>query len=78
MTLKFCLSVAEELKLKVRKFWDLILTFVAVTEEKTVRGGEGKYRDCKKRISLIIALTHFRPMFHLCRNQVVGFYKQNV
>ena len=19
-------------------------------------------------------LTHFRPMFHLCRNQVVGFY----
>ena len=42
------------------------------------RGGEGKYRDCKKRISLIIALTHFRPMFHLCRNQVVGFYKQNV
>ena len=41
MTLKFCLSVAEELKLKVRKFWDLILTFVAVTEEKTVRGGGG-------------------------------------
>ena len=24
------------------------------------------------------ALTHVRPMFHLCRNQVAGFYKQNV
>ena len=24
------------------------------------------------------SLTHFRPMFHLCRNQVVGFYQQNV
>ena len=23
-------------------------------------------------------LTHFRPMLHLCRNQVVGFYWQNV
>ena len=23
-------------------------------------------------------LTHFQPMFHLCRNQVVGFYWQNV
>ena len=19
-------------------------------------------------------LTHFRPMFHLCKNQVIGFY----
>ena len=24
------------------------------------------------------ALTHFRPMFHLYRNQIVGFYYQNV
>ena len=24
------------------------------------------------------ALTHFQPMFDLCRNQVVGFYYQNV
>ena len=23
-------------------------------------------------------LTHFRQMFHLCRNQVVSFYEQNV
>ena len=26
----------------------------------------------------MILLTHFRPMFHLCRNQVVGFYEKNV
>ena len=26
----------------------------------------------------MILLTHFRLMFHLCRNQVVGFYEQNV
>ena len=25
-------------------------------------------------LTYIHVLTHFRPMFHLCRNQVVGFY----
>ena len=24
------------------------------------------------------SLTHFRPVFHLCRNQVIGFYEENV
>ena len=24
------------------------------------------------------SLTHFQPMFDLCRNQVVGFYYQNI
>ena len=32
----------------------------------------------KKRLPLLDQLTHFRLMFHLCRNQVVGFYWQNV
>ena len=36
MTLKFYTSVAKELKLKARKFWGLILTFVEVTGEKLV------------------------------------------
>ena len=27
---------------------------------------------------LAVYLTHFRPMFHFYRFQVVGFYKQNV
>ena len=26
----------------------------------------------------LLCLTHFWPMFHLCRNQEVGFYLQNV
>ena len=37
--LKFYASVAKRLKLKVRKFWELILTFAEVTEEKLVGGG---------------------------------------
>ena len=32
-------SVAEELKLKVRKFWGLVTTFVDVTGEKLVGVG---------------------------------------
>ena len=34
--LKFCTSVVKELKLKVRKFWWLIPTFVRVTGKKLV------------------------------------------
>ena len=34
MALKFYASVAKGLKLKVRKFWGLILTFVKVAGEK--------------------------------------------
>ena len=38
MTLKFYISVAKMLKLKVRKLWGLVLTFVKVTGEKLVAG----------------------------------------
>ena len=38
MALKFYISVAKGLKLKVRKFWGLIHMFVEVTEEKLVGG----------------------------------------
>ena len=41
ITLKFCISVAKGLKLKVRKFWGLTHTFVEVTGEKLVGGGGG-------------------------------------
>ena len=37
--LKFYASLAKMLKLKVRKFWVLISTFVEVTGEKLVGGG---------------------------------------
>ena len=36
ISLKFYSSVAKELKLKVRKFWELIPTFIEVTGEKLV------------------------------------------
>ena len=38
MVLKFYVSVAKGLKLKVRKFWELILTFVEVTGDKLIGG----------------------------------------
>ena len=38
MVLKFYSSVTKALKLKVRKFWGLILTFVEVSGEKQPRG----------------------------------------
>ena len=38
MALKFYTSVAEGLKIKIKKFWWLIPTFVEVTGEKLVRG----------------------------------------
>ena len=41
MALKFNTSVAKGLKLKVRKFWGLIPTFVEVTGKKLVLGGAG-------------------------------------
>ena len=38
MNLKFYTSVTKGLKLKVRKFWGLVLTFVEVTGEKLLGG----------------------------------------
>ena len=39
--LKFYIGLSKGLRLKVKKFWELILTFVEVTGEKLVRGGGG-------------------------------------
>ena len=41
MALKFFMSVAKWLKLKVRKIWELIFKFVEVTGEKLVGGRFG-------------------------------------
>ena len=38
MTLEFYTRVAERLKLKIRKFFGLRITFVKVTGEKMARG----------------------------------------
>ena len=39
MDLKTYTSVAKGLKIKVRKFWEIIPIFVEVTGEKLIRGG---------------------------------------
>ena len=44
MALKFYASVAKELRLKVKKIWVLILTFVEVAGEKMV-GEPPPYRE---------------------------------
>ena len=45
MALKFYTSVEKGLKLKVKKFWWLIPTFLEVTGEKLVEcGGEGGWQ----------------------------------
>ena len=41
MALKVYTSAAQGLKLKVRKSYGLITTFVEVTREKSVAGGRG-------------------------------------
>ena len=38
--LKFYTNLSKGLKLKARKFWELILTFVEVTWQKQLRGGK--------------------------------------
>ena len=38
MSLKFYISVARRLKLKFKKFWGLVPTFLEVTGEKLVGG----------------------------------------
>ena len=45
MGFKFCISVAKELRQKVRKFWGLISTFVEVTREKVVGGLFAPHRE---------------------------------
>ena len=52
MVLKFYTSVAKRLKLKVRKFWELTLTFVEVIGEKLVGGGAGKKAPVMNRVKL--------------------------
>ena len=71
IALKFYTSVAKESKLKVRKFWCLIRTFVEVTGEKLV--GSGIWRVCPlplPRIGLILSLV-FTIIFRFLRNLLI-------
>ena len=58
-------SMAQCLKLKVRKFWGLILTFAEVTEEKTGRDGRffdspilNKVYNCQGILNITFPKTH--------------------
>ena len=70
MTLKFYTGVAKGSKLKVRKFWELIPTFIEVTGGKLEGGGGGDflplilnsvnicYLEIKKPISITLNLFY--------------------
>ena len=78
--LKFCTSVAKELKLKVRKFWGLISTFVEVTGKKLVGGpfclpswiGLMFFTYCNALAILILIITNIFNPFWV--NALLKFY----
>ena len=84
MALKFNISVAKRLKLKVKKLWGLIPTFAEVTGEKLIEG-EGRGDNPLSRIGLIYceAFVKFSILFqtpwttHFSISSVDGatFYK---
>ena len=66
--LKFYTSVAKGLKLKVRKFWELIPTFVEVAGEKLVKGmGAISSNVCREVVEFIS---------YWCSGDEVGYWHQ--
>ena len=57
--LKFCTSLSRGLKLKVKKFWGLILTFVEVKEEKLLEGAFLPHPPILIRINIQLPITYF-------------------
>ena len=56
MVLKFYTALGKGLKLKVRKFWELIRTFVELAGEKLV---EGDFFDPPPHLEVTIMLISF-------------------
>ena len=56
VALKFYSSVAKELKLRVRKFWELICTFGIVTRGTLVRGSGGSLFATMHRVEANAAI----------------------
>ena len=70
MDLKFYISVAKGLELKVRKFWGLISTFVEVTGEKLVGGGEPFWPPpILNRVKSMLELKHLITHSNKARNE---------
>ena len=57
--LKFYTSLSRGLKLKVKKFWGLILTFVEVKEEKLLEGAFLPHPPILIRINIQLPITYF-------------------
>ena len=57
MALQFYTSMAKELKVKVRKFWGLIPTFVEFTGEKLVKWPPPVQWTALSLIDLLVSLT---------------------
>ena len=57
--LKFYTSLSRGLKLKVKKFWGLILTFVEVKEEKLLEGAFLPHTPILSRINIQLPITYF-------------------
>ena len=62
MNLIFYTSVAKRMKLKVKKFYGLVPTFVEVTEEKLVGGGA--FLLPPSWIGLRLPLSHVQLIFN--------------
>ena len=60
MVFTFSTSVAKELKLNFRKFWELILTFVDFTKEKLVWGTHILNRVKLLEIAIVMERTTAR------------------
>ena len=58
--LKLYTSVAKGLKLKVRKFWGIIPTFVEVTGEKLVGEGRGAFWPSPSHSDRVKEITDFK------------------
>ena len=77
--LKFYTSLSKRLKLKVRKFWGLIPTFVEITGEKLV-GGAGLFAPPPSWIGLRslsgVSLISVEFFFPFTLMQSLGFFLQ--
>ena len=89
MTLKFYANMAKWSRLKVRKFWGLVVTFVEVTEEKLIEffpilNSVNKELICywgRLQINLPILCAHIQRYYYIAlvtyAYQKQEYFKQN-
>ena len=84
INLKFRSSLEKWLKLKVRKFWELIHTFVEITGEKLVGGrlplpGRPNLPLILNRVNVFIfyIFETFLTLYHFHVNLIIIFFTNN-